>query len=61
MRKIKWWLETGFVGCGHDGEFEVKNDATDDEIEDEAKDAAFDRISWGWSELKPTGEDIGDG
>ena len=43
MKKIKWYLNTGFAGCKHEGEFE---------IEDDAKEEAFNCIEWGWEEKK---------
>ena len=48
MRVVKWQLETGFVNGVHSGEFEVKDDATEDEIEEMAKEEAFDRIDWSY-------------
>lgn len=47
-KTIKWMLETGFAGDVHSGEFEVPGDATDDEIEEMAKDEAFNVINWSW-------------
>lgn len=46
MKKVKWLLETGFAECVHEDEFEVEDDATDDVIEEMAKEAAFNCISW---------------
>lgn len=31
-----------------DFEFEINSDASDDEIEEEAKQEAFEFINWGW-------------
>lgn len=50
MKKIKVWLNTGFAGCVHENEFEVDDDATEEEIEEMAKEIAFNDIDWGWSE-----------
>ena len=50
MKKIKVWLNTGFAGANYEDEFEVEDDATNEEIEEEARDLAFNRIDWGWSE-----------
>ena len=50
MRKIKWRLETGFAGCVHEGEFDVDDNSTDEEIEELARDEAFSCIDWGWRE-----------
>ena len=49
MQKIKWILNPGFgPDCDTEGEFEVEDNATDDEIEELAKEAAFDCIDWSW-------------
>lgn len=52
MRKIKWSLETGFAGCVHKGEFEVDDNATDEEIEELAREEVFNCINWNWWEEK---------
>lgn len=48
MSKLKWCLDTGFAGEGHRGEFEVEDDATIEEIEEEAREEAFNMIDWGY-------------
>jgi hypothetical protein len=48
MRKVKWKLSIGFPGATQEGEFEVVDDATDEEIEEVAKEEAFDCIDWDW-------------
>ncbi len=48
MKKVYWWLETGFVGCDHEGYFEVEDNATEEEIDKIAREEAFDNIDWGW-------------
>lgn len=48
MKKVKWWLETGFAGDIHEGEFEVEGDTTESEIEKMAKEEAFNNIDWGY-------------
>lgn len=50
MKKIKWYLNTGFAGCTHSGEFEVDEKTTQEEIEEMARDEAFNCIDWGWEE-----------
>lgn len=47
MRRIKAYLETGFAGCEIEEEFEVEDNATEKEIEEQAREAIFDRINWG--------------
>lgn len=51
MKKIKAYLETGFAGCEIEEEFEVEDNATEKEIEEQAREVIFDRISWGWEEM----------
>lgn len=40
-------------GSDRDGEIEVEDDASDDEIDNEVREAVFDFFSWGWEEVKP--------
>ena len=51
VRKIRWVLETGFVGCTHEDEFEVLDDATDEEIDEIANEAAFSELDFSWYEV----------
>lgn len=57
MRKIKVYLETGFAGCRIEEEFEVEDDATDAQLEEQAREAIFDRVDWGWYEVLDSEED----
>lgn len=50
MRKIKWTLDVGFVGCVHEGEIEVEDDATEDDIEEEVKEEAYNFLNLSWLE-----------
>lgn len=52
MRKIKWYLSTGFAGCRYAGEIVVEDVATPEEIEESVKEEAFGYISWYWEESK---------
>jgi hypothetical protein len=52
MRTIKWTPETGFARATHEGEIEVENNATVEEIEELAKEEALDSISWTWEEIR---------
>jgi len=52
MRIIEWLLETGYAGVIHEGEIEVEDNATDDEIDAMVREEAFDCIEWGWCEKK---------
>lgn len=51
MKKIEWYINTGFAGCTHEGEFEVEDNATDDEIEKLVKEEVFNYIDWYWSKI----------
>ena len=55
MRKIYWQIEMGLNGCNMSGTFDVEDDTPEDEIEEMAKEAALDCVSWSWHELD-TGE-----
>ena len=51
MRKIKLWVETGYVGANYEEIIEVDDDATDEEIDEEARRFLFDNISYGYQEV----------
>lgn len=57
MRKVKAYLDTGFAGCRIEEEFEVEDDATQEQIEEEAREAVFNSIDWGWHEVLYSEED----
>ena len=46
MRKFKIIIETGIAGGDFEDEFEVDDDATPDEIHDEAKDIFFNYCNY---------------
>lgn len=52
MRKIRWWLDTCKVDEVYEGEFEVEDNATEEEIEYEARQEAFNCIEWGYEEIR---------
>ena len=51
MRKIKLWIETGFVNCDYEKIIKVDDDATEEEIEEEARLFLAEHISYGWDEV----------
>jgi hypothetical protein len=51
MRTIKWHMSIGFPSADRSGEFEVEDSATDTEIEEAARDAAFNFLDWGFEEI----------
>lgn len=52
MRKFHGAITTDVVGASCPFEFEVEDDATEEEIEAEAKEAAFNWIDWWYEEVK---------
>lgn len=52
MRKIKWHFDTGFAGCIHEGEFEVEDDATEEEIGEMVLGDVANYVNWTWWEEK---------
>lgn len=50
-RKFKGTVATDKIGSECDFEFEVDDDATEADIEHEAREAAFDLIQWNYEEV----------
>lgn len=50
MRKFVGKIGTNKVGSDCEFEFEVDDDATEDEIEDAAREAAFQNVEWNYEE-----------
>ncbi|EFI6094574.1 hypothetical protein G3813_003575 [Escherichia coli] len=57
MRKFKIIIETGIAGGDFEDEFEVDDDATPDEIQDEAKDIFFNYCNYSYHEIKDEEEE----
>jgi hypothetical protein len=55
MRKFKVVIETGTVGGLHVETFEMEDDASEEEIDEEARDIFFNQCNYGCHEI--TGED----
>ena len=49
MKKVKGFIETDKVGSRCGFEFEVEDDATGAEIEEYAREAAFELIEWSYT------------
>ncbi len=49
--RIKYWISTSKTGSECGGEFEIEDDATEREIEEAAKDAAFEYLDWGYEKV----------
>lgn len=50
MRKIRVTISIGLVGCKRTETFDVEDDATEEEIEEMAKEAALESLNWNWEE-----------
>lgn len=48
MKKIKWYINTGFATASHKGEWEVEDDVTDEELNDMLRDEVSSNIDAGW-------------
>lgn len=49
MQTIVWVCETSKVGGDFSGEFEIEDDATDEEIDQIVREEVANYVSWGWS------------
>ncbi len=47
-RVVKWTVAMGLLGCKRTGEFEVDDDASDEDIEEMVEEQAMQRIEWFW-------------
>lgn len=50
MRKITFWINTGFAGANYEDTFEYEDDISDEEIGEELKIYLTDNIDFGWCE-----------
>ena len=57
MRKFKIIIETGIAGGDFEDVFEVDDDATPEEIHDEAKDIFFNYCNYSYHEIKDEEEE----
>jgi hypothetical protein len=53
MKKFTVHVTTGFQGADRECEIEVEDDATEAQIEEDARDAMFSMIEWSWWPLDP--------
>lgn len=49
-RKVTWSVEVSACSWSENGELEFDDDATDEEIDNEVREAVFNIVGWGWSE-----------
>jgi hypothetical protein len=52
MRQFKGTIKTDVQGSEVEFDFEVEDDATQEQIEEEAKQAAFEYVHWHFEEVK---------
>lgn len=52
MRAFRGFIRTSAVGSDCEFEFEVDENAKPEDIEEEARQAAFDNVEWGFKEIK---------
>ena len=51
MKNIKWTLDVGFGNaCLHQGEIEINDETSEDEIEKMVKDEVYSCLDWWWEE-----------
>ena len=48
MKIVKGWIETNKFGSRCDFEFEVEDDTPPEDIEEMARDAAFENMDWSY-------------
>jgi hypothetical protein len=56
MRKFTGSIKTDAQGSDCEFEFEVEDDATEAQIAEEAREAAFNRIEWHFKEVRPVAQ-----
>lgn len=50
MRKITFWINTGFSGCDYEETMEFDDNTTDKQLDEEAKTFLTNNIDFGWCE-----------
>lgn len=50
MRKVKFYLETGYVGCVFEDIREYPDDVSEEEIESDLDEWKENQISYGWQD-----------
>lgn len=49
MKTVEWHIETGMQGADWDGEVEVDDTATEEEIDAIVREEVFNIVSWSWN------------
>ena len=57
MRKIKVWMDGVGGGDPLHEVLEIPDGATDEEIDEIARECVFNEISWGWIDANEEGDD----
>lgn len=52
MRRFRGYIKTNRIGSRSEFDFEVDEDATSAQIEEIARETAFDQIEWNYEEVK---------
>ena len=52
MKRIKFYLGTGFAGCFHEGVFEYEDNVSEEEINEDFEMWKNDRLDSYWWELE---------
>ena len=52
MRFFRVYVNTPYAGTNEEIDFEVEDDATDEEIEDEARESFFNYFNYSFEELE---------
>lgn len=58
MRYFKLRIETPYAGTSIEEEFEMEDDATEDQIEEGAREIVFNHIEWGHHEVDKDGNSL---
>lgn len=52
MKKIKFYLDTGFAGCSHEEVFEYEDNVSEEEINEDFEMWKNDRLDASWWEVE---------
>lgn len=57
MRTIKYTISTGFIGADHEGEFNVPDDVSDEEIDELVCEEVWEHINYFWEDVSEEEEE----
>lgn len=58
MSLIKWTVSIGLEGCTREGTVEVRDDATEQEIEDIVREEVLNEVEWTWFKDEAAKEEL---